>query len=106
MFLLLGILWFLLRIVKRYGRFNFMPRQGSLDKDAFFMESQMPIGRSKCLMVVRFLNKRMLLGVTEQNITVLANERIHEEADESDFEAYMDLSSKAKTEQDKGTDTV
>ncbi|MCR5814991.1 MAG: flagellar biosynthetic protein FliO [Desulfovibrio sp.] len=86
MFLLLGLLWFFVRLLRRYGRFNFIPRQGSLPKDAFFMEAQMPVGPRKCLMVVRFMQKRFLLAVTEQQISVVTEERLPK----GDFEAYVD----------------
>ena len=86
MFLLLAVLWFLVRLLRRYGRFNFIPRQGSLPRDAFFMEAQMPVGPRKCLMVVRFMQKRFLLAVTEQHISVVTEERLPK----GDFEAYVD----------------
>ncbi len=88
MFLLLACLWFLARYLKRHGRFNFIPRQGSLPKDAFFMEAQMPVGPRKCLMVVRFLDKRLLIGVTDQQIALLTEERVDDGVEESDFEEY------------------
>ncbi|MBO4336319.1 MAG: flagellar biosynthetic protein FliO [Desulfovibrio sp.] len=86
MFLLLAVLWLLVRLLRRYGRFNFIPRQGSLPRDAFFMEAQMPVGPRKCLMVVRFMQKRFLLAVTEQHISVVTEERLPK----GDFEAYVD----------------
>ncbi|MCR4666510.1 MAG: flagellar biosynthetic protein FliO [Desulfovibrio sp.] len=73
MFLLIAGLWFLVRFLKRYGRFNFIPRQDSLPRDSFFMEAQMPVGPRKFLMVVRFMEKRYLLGVTDQQISVLTS---------------------------------
>ena len=101
MFLLLAALWFLMRLLRRYGRFNFIPRQGSLPRDAFFMEAQMPLGPRKSLMVVRFLKRRLLLGVTEQKISVLTEERVCEDTDkdacevakgERSFEEYLESS--------------
>lgn len=86
MFLLLAVLWYLVRLLRRYGRFNFIPRQGTLPRDAFFMEAQMPVGPRKCLMVVRFMQKRFLLAVTEQHISVVTEERLPK----GDFEAYVD----------------
>ena len=85
MFLLLAVLWFHVRLLRRYGRFNFIPRQGSLPRDAFFMEAQMPVGPRKCLMVVRFMQKRYLLAVTEQQISLISQEHLPK----GDFEDYV-----------------
>lgn len=76
LFLILALLWFAVRLLKRYGRFGFMPRSSDLPKDALRLEAQLPIGPRKGLMVVRFLQKRLLLGVTEQQISVLTWERV------------------------------
>lgn len=73
-FLLLAFLWLMLWLLRRYGKFNFLPRPGSLPRDALIMEAQMPLGPRKGLTVVRFMGKRLLLGVTEHNITLLASE--------------------------------
>ncbi len=95
MFLLLACLWFLARFLKRHGRFNFIPRQGTLPRDAFFMEAQMPVGPRKCLMVVRFLDKRLLIGVTDQQIALLTEERVNDGAEESDFVEYGEADGKS-----------
>ncbi len=73
-FLLLAFLWIMLWLLRRYGKFNFLPRPGSLPRDALLMEAQLPLGPRKGLTVVRFMGKRLLLGVTEQNITLLSSE--------------------------------
>ncbi|MDE5878695.1 MAG: flagellar biosynthetic protein FliO, partial [Desulfovibrio sp.] len=75
--LLLAGLWFVLWLVRRYGRFNFLPRPGALPRGALVMEAQMPLGPRKGLMVVRFLNTRLLLGVTDQQICLLKEEELH-----------------------------
>lgn len=71
MCLLLAALWFAVWAIRRYGKFNFLPRPGSLPRDCLVMEAQMPLGPRKGLMVVRFMNHRLLLGVTEQQISLL-----------------------------------
>lgn len=71
MLLLLGVLWSATWLIRRWGKWNFIPRAGSLPRDALFLEMQLPLGPKKGLAVVRFLNTRLLLGVTEQQITVL-----------------------------------
>lgn len=88
--LLLALLWFVLWLVRRYGRFSFLPRPGALPRGALVMEAQMPLGPRKGLMVVRFLNKRLLLGVTEQQITLLGEDDAHLESQDKDFEGVMD----------------
>lgn len=74
MCLLLAGLWFLVWAMRRYGKFNFLPKPGSLPKGSLQMEAQMPLGPRKGLMVVRFMDRRLLLGVTEQQISLLAEE--------------------------------
>lgn len=90
-FLLLAFLWFMLWLLRRYGRFNFLPRPGSLPRDALVMEAQMPLGPRKGLTVVRFMGKRLLLGVTEQNITLLAFEdTVSHENESKSFRQALD----------------
>ena len=80
-----------LQALGRYGRFNFLPRPGSLPRDALIMEAQMPLGPRKGLTVVRFMGKRLLLGVTEQNITLLASEdTVSHENESKSFRQALD----------------
>lgn len=88
--LLLAALWLVLWLVRRYGRFSFLPRPGALPREALVMEAQMPLGPRKGLMVVRFLNTRLLLGVTEQQICLLKEEDVHDEPRDNDFQGIMD----------------
>ena len=78
MLLLLGALWFLLWAIRRYGKFNFLPPPGGLARDALRMEAQLPLGPKRSLVVVRFLNERLLLGVTDQQISVLSAHLLRE----------------------------
>lgn len=87
--LLLAILWLAVWLIRRYGRFNFLPRPGALPKDALVMEAQMPIGPKKGLMVVRFMDRRLLLGVTERQITLLTEDRTPYERQKKDFQSYL-----------------
>lgn len=79
MLLLLGCLWLILWIIRRYGKLNFLPAAGALPRDALRMEAQLPLGPRKGLVVVRFLNERLLLGVTEHHITLLAERLLPEQ---------------------------
>jgi flagellar protein FliO/FliZ len=71
LFLVLGILWAALWLLRRSGRFAGMPRVGSLPRDGLYLEGHLSLGPRKGLTVVRFLNKRLLLGITEHQITLL-----------------------------------
>ena len=71
LFLVLGALWAALWLLRRSGRFAGLPRAGSLPRDGLYLEGNLSLGPRKGLMVVRFLNKRLLLGITEQHITLL-----------------------------------
>lgn len=78
LFLLLAVLWLVLWCMRRFGKFSFLPRPGALPRDALVMEAQMPLGPRKGLMVVRFLNRRLLLGVTEHQVSLLTESPIDE----------------------------
>lgn len=90
LFLLVAVLWLAVWLARRFGKFNFLPRPGSLPRDALVMEAQLPLGPRKGLMVVRFLNKRLLLGVTDQQITLLTEEQAKHEPENADFQQIMD----------------
>ena len=85
LFLLVALLWLAVWLARRFGKFNFLPRPGSLPRDALVMEAQLPLGPRKGLMVVRFLNKRLLLGVTDQQITLLTEEQAQHVPGNADF---------------------
>ena len=90
LFLLVALLWLVVWLVRRFGTFNFLPRPGALPKGALVMEAQLPLGPRKGLMVVRFLNRRLLLGVTDQHITLLTEEQAQHEPQNKDFEHVME----------------
>ena len=94
LFLLLAVLWLVVWCIRRFGKFNFLPRPGALPRDALVMEAQMPLGPRKGVMVVRFLNRRLLLGVTEHQISLLTEAPVDEPLEEShehaDFQARFE----------------
>ncbi len=98
--LLLALLWGLVWCVRKYGKFNFLPRPGSFPRDGLRVESQLPIGPRKSLMVVRFLNDRLLLGVTDTHITLLKETRSH-----TDEENAMEFEELIEKEQRREADT-
>ncbi|MBO4300621.1 MAG: flagellar biosynthetic protein FliO, partial [Desulfovibrio sp.] len=90
LFVLVALFCLALWLARRFGRFRFLPRPGSLPRDALLMEAQLPLGPRKGLMVVRFLNKRLLLGVTEQHISLLSEEQAENDPDSANFETIME----------------
>lgn len=90
LFLIVALLAVLLWFVKRKGGLNVLTKQGDLA-----LESRLPLGPKKSLVVVRFLNKKVLLGVTDQRITMLTE--LHTDEDDepgpkpaADFKAFLD----------------
>ncbi|WP_281172055.1 flagellar biosynthetic protein FliO [Nitratidesulfovibrio termitidis] len=80
LFLLVGLLWLALWAVRRHGGlFRAVPGAGGFSRDDLRLEAQLPVGPRKGLMVVRFLNKRLLLGVTDQQITLLTEQDLDQE---------------------------
>lgn len=90
MCILLGALWFGVWALRKYGRFNFLPRPGSLPRDSLVMEAQMPLGPKKGLMVVRFMNRRLLLGVTEHQIALITEDKGGDERNATDFKGILE----------------
>lgn len=86
LFLIVALLAFFLWFLKRKGGLKLLTKQGSLT-----LESRLPLGPKKSLVVVRFLNKRVLLGVTDQQITLLTelNDDEHDTADVADFKTVL-----------------
>lgn len=74
LFLLVAGLFVLLWFLKRKGGLKLLTGQGDL-----VTESRMPLGANRSLLVVRFLNKRLLLGVTNQQITLLTELPINDD---------------------------
>lgn len=88
--LLLAALWGGVWVLRRYGKFNFLPQPGTLPRDALRLEAQLPLGPRRSLAVVRFLNKRVLLGVTDHQITLLTETEDGHAHDTADFREAMD----------------
>lgn len=94
--LLLAILWGVVWAVRKYGRFSFLPQPGAFPRDGLRLEAQLPLGPRKGLMVVRFLNKRLLLGVTDHQITLLKETGEHDEEDNLEFKEVMEAAQRQK----------
>lgn len=99
LFLLLAFLWAGLWFIRKYGKFNFIPKPGSLPRNALRLEAQLPLGPRKGLMVVRFLNRRLLLGVTDHQITLLTESDEHHDATNTlEFKDILDEAQRQKTD--------
>lgn len=90
MCILLAALWFAVYAIRRWGKFNFLPRPGSLPRDSLVMEAQMPLGPRKGLMVVRFMNRRLLLGVTDGQISLLAEAPCEDGRNAAKFDSLLE----------------
>lgn len=66
---ILGALYMGVWTLKRFGKLR--GAGGGLGRNGLSVEGQFHIGPKKSLVVVRFLNKRLLLGVTDQQINLL-----------------------------------
>ncbi len=96
--LLLAVLWGIVWVVRKYGRFNFLPKPGAFPRDGLRIESQLPLGPRKGLMVVRFLNNRLLLGVTDHQITLLKETADDDTEKSLDFKELMDEAQRQKSD--------
>lgn len=88
--LLMALLWGVVWALRKYGKFNFMPRPGDFPRESLRVEAQVPLGPRKGLVVVRFLNRRILLGVTDQQITFLTEAGQENEQNSMDFQGIME----------------
>ena len=64
----LAILWFVLWLIKRRG----ISFSGG-STPGMRIESRMALGPKKWVIITRYLDRRLILGVTEQNITLLSD---------------------------------
>lgn len=87
LFLVLGLLFVLLYLLKRYGHKAGLTRQLSSDLK---LVAQMALGPRRSVVVVRYLNKDMVLGVTDSSITLLTE--THHDHDQTDFSTRLEQS--------------
>ena len=89
MLFLLLILWYILKLVRRYGNGRFLPAHKLLPKDAMYIEGQLSLGPNKCVTIIKVLDKRLVLGVTEKNITLLTEMVDNEELTTKSFHEHV-----------------
>ncbi len=87
-FFLLAALAVVIFLLKRFGPRAGLPgfKRGNLQID-----SQLSLGPKKSVVVVRFLNKSLVLGVTDTNINLLTEvEADHEPIEDTDFSETLE----------------
>jgi len=89
LFLVLALLFLMLFLLKRYGYKAGLTRQFSSDLKVL---GQIPLGPRKSVFVVRYLNKVMVLGVTDSSITLLT-ETAHDH-NQNSFVTHLEHSQK------------
>jgi flagellar protein FliO/FliZ len=95
--LILGALWGVLWLMRRSGKFRFMPSYNTFPRDALRIEAQIPLGPRRGLMVVRFLNKRLLLGLSDQQINLLS-EAEYDGQTSADFSKALEAADRQETD--------
>lgn len=78
--LVLGGLWYVVWYLKRKGAIPGVS-QGSLPKGALRLEGTLPVGPRKGLVVIRFFDRLLLLGMTDQQITLITELYDHDKSD-------------------------
>ncbi len=71
MLFLLLVLWYVLKLVRKFGNGRFLPSQKLLPRESLYLEGQLPLGPGKSVVVANILGQRLVLGVTEKNITLI-----------------------------------
>ncbi len=81
LFFLYAILWFM----RKYGKGNFVPKTSNFTRSDLRLEAQLPLGSKKTLYVVKYLNKRLLIGASDTSVTLLSEDYVfpNEEAEEN-----------------------
>ncbi len=85
LFLLYSILWFM----KKKGKGTFLPLPSKFTRNDLRVEAQLPLAHKKTLYVVKYLNKRLLIGASENSINLITEDFIFpdEEIEENETSA-------------------
>ena len=90
--LMLGVLFAAFWILKRYGH---KAGLGMLTNPTLKMEARLPLGPKKQVVVLRYRDKHLVLGVTDQNITLLTETDItDDDQDTTDFSVALEKENK------------
>ncbi len=93
-----GGLW----LLRKYGKGRFLPLSSSFSRNDLRLEAQLPLSQKRTLYVVKYLNRRILLGGTDNSLTLLSEDYIlsEEQAGEGvkSFESALDQIAEQKTQ--------
>ncbi len=73
-FALLGVLYGGLWIMRKFGYGSAISNSSSFSKNNLRVEAQLPLGGKRQIYLVRYMNKRLLLGATDSSISLLSEE--------------------------------
>jgi len=91
--LLLGVILLAYYLLKKFGPKIGLGFPGRTDKLTFM--GHLPLGPKKSLVMVRFLNRILVLGVTEQSINYITEAKTdHEDAD-TDFATALEKTARS-----------
>ena len=90
--LLLGVIFVAYLLLKKFG-----PRMGlPARSESLKIVGQLAIGPKRSVVLVRFLNRVLVLGVTEHNINLLTEAKTDHDAPELDFNDLLRQTSASK----------
>ncbi len=91
LFALLGVLYMGLWFMRKLGYGSAVVTSSQFSRSNLRVEAQLPLGNRRQAYVVRYMNKRLLLGVTDSNISLLSEEYLLDEDGKimKDFEETM-----------------
>ena len=69
-------LYFLLYFVKKYSKKGMFLQKTSFNSEDLKIENKLYLDNKKCLYVIKYLDKYVLLGATDQSINVLSEDYI------------------------------
>ncbi len=73
LFMLFG-LYFILWTMRKYGKGKFIPLASSITRDELRVEARLPLDVKKTLYVVKYKDKHLLIGGTEQSLSLLSSD--------------------------------
>jgi flagellar protein FliO/FliZ len=88
LFLLLGVIFLAYWLLKRFGVPGALTGSGP---DGPRLVSRLMLGNRQSVAVVRYRDKDLLLGVTEQNVTLLAEEGAAPEAEPAERKTFASV---------------
>lgn len=99
--LVLGLLWLVVWALRKRGA---LPGMARLGRNSFKVEASLPLGPKKNLVLVRFLNSRFLLGVTDHQITLIKEvegQDAHGKPNTDNASSFSELLQQASQKNDK-----